>query len=137
MTFQTRKINPLDIDPNIGVGVGLDFQNQGVFTTTYTTQQATKNNIINFLLTGQGERYLNPSFGLGLQQSIFEQLTDKTGANIEQYIQTSMKNLFPAVTIQNLTITQNPDTNQLSIQMSYSIGPAGAGMTDTLEITIE
>lgn len=137
MTLQTRKINPLDINPNIGVGVGLDFQNQGVFTTTYTTQQATKNNIINFLLTGQGERYLNPSFGLGLQQSIFEQLTDTTGVNIEQYIQTSIKNLFPTVTIQNLTVTQTPDTNQLNIQMSYSTGPTSTGTTDTLEITIE
>jgi phage baseplate assembly protein W len=136
MTFQTRKINPLDIDPNTGVGVGLEFQSKGVFQTTYTTQQAIKNNLINYLLTGPGERYLNPNFGLGLQKYLFEQLTSNTETSIEEDIQTAVREYFPSITIQNLTITQNPDTYQIYIQLTYVIGPVNLGVPDTLEITL-
>lgn len=136
MTFQTRKINPLDIDPNTGVGVGLEFQSKGVFQTTYTTQQAIKNNLVNYLLTGPGERYLNPTFGLGLQKYLFEQLTSNTETSIEEDIQTAIREYFPSITIQNLTITQNPDTYQIYIQLSYTIGPTNLGVSDTLEITL-
>jgi hypothetical protein len=34
--------------------------------TTYTTQDAIKSNLINFILTGKRERIMNPGFGAGL-----------------------------------------------------------------------
>ena len=132
MAYEIRKINPLDIDPNTGVGVGLNFQSPGVFTTTYTTTQATKNNLVNYLLTGQGERFLNPTFGFSLQSYIFEQLNNNTADSIEQDIQTSIQELFPTVRINSLTVTQNPDTYQVSIKLNYSI----AEETDTIDITV-
>lgn len=132
MAYEIKKINPLDIDPNTGVGVGLNFQSPGVFTTTYTTAQATKNNLLNYLLTGQGERFLNPTFGFGLQSYIFEQLNNNTAASIEQDIQTSIQELFPTVTVENLTVTQYPDSNQITIKLSFSI----AGASDDIEITV-
>lgn len=115
MAFEVKKINPLDLNPNTGVGVELNYASPGVFNTTYTTAQAVKNNLINYLLTGQGERYLNPSFGLGLQSFIFEQLNSNTEVAIEQIIQTQIQELFPAVTVDTLTITQEQDTGQLNI----------------------
>lgn len=132
MAYQIGKINPLDIDPNTGVGVDLNFQSPGVFKTTYTTAQATKNNLINYLLTERGERYMNPTFGLGLQKYVFEQLNSTTEAAIEEDIQTQIQELFPTVVIDSLTLTQDPDTNQIGINLTFSI----AGESDTIDITI-
>lgn len=132
MAYQIGKINPLDIDPNTGVGVDLNFQSPGVFKTTYTTAQATKNNLINYLLTERGERYMNPTFGLGLQKYVFEQLNSTTEAAIEEDIQTQIQELFPTVVIDTLTLTQDPDTNQIGINLTFSI----AGESDTIDITI-
>ena len=132
MAYQIGKINTLDIDPNTGVGVDLNFQSPGVFKTTYTTAQATKNNLINYLLTERGERYMNPTFGLGLQKYVFEQLNSTTEAAIEEDIQTQIQELFPTVVIDTLTLTQDPDTNQIGINLTFSI----AGESDTIDITI-
>lgn len=132
MAFEVRKINPLDIDPNTGVGIGLNFTTGGVFDTTYTTREATKNNLINYLLTGEGERVLNPTFGLGIQSYIFEQLNEKTEAAIEQDIQTAIQEFFPNVVVEGLIILTDPDTNQLGITLTYSIFQ----QEDTIEITL-
>ena len=132
MAYQIGKINPLDIDPNTGVGVDLNFQSPGVFKTTYTTAQATKNNLINYLLTERGERYMNPTFGLGLQKYVFEQLNSTTEAAIEEDIQTQIQELFPTVVIDSLTLTQDPDTNQIGINLTFSV----VGESDTIDITI-
>ena len=57
MAFEVKKINPLDRQPRKAVGISLPFSGQAVFNSTYTTKDAIKNNIINFFLTGKGERF--------------------------------------------------------------------------------
>lgn len=132
MAFGARKIFPIDTKPRVAVGVGLPFSTPGVFRSTYTTQSAIKNNLINFLLTGAGERYLNPTFGAGLQSYIFEQLSLNTGAALEQDIQSLLSLYFPSVIIQDLTITAEPDSNQMNMSLTYSIKDTGT--TDNLQI---
>ena len=63
MAFGAKRIYPIDTRPGIGVGVAIPFNAPGVFRTTYTTREATKSNLINFFLTNQPERYLNPTLG--------------------------------------------------------------------------
>jgi len=132
MAFGAKKIFPIDRKPSVAVGVSIPFTAPGVFSSTYTTREAIKNNLINFLLTGTGERYLNPNFGAGLQAYIFEQLTTNTEAALDEDIQTLVRKYFPTVTITNLQITGTPDKQQIFIQMSYTI--ADTGIEDTLEI---
>jgi phage baseplate assembly protein W len=132
MAFQINTINPLDIDPSRGVGVSLRYTPAGVFETTYTTVQATKNNLINFLLTGQGTRYLNPTFGFGIQSYLFEQLNNSIIEGLEQDIQIAVAELFPTVIINNLTVNLLQDTNQLDIKLTFTI----AGEQDIINITL-
>ena len=63
MPFNIQQINPLDLQPSVGIGVGLPFSSNQVFNITYTTQEALKSNLINYFLTGQSERFLNPNLG--------------------------------------------------------------------------
>jgi len=133
MAFGAKKIFPIDKKPSVAVGVGIPFAAPGVFTSTYTTQQAIKNNLINFFLTGTGQRYLNPLFGAGLQVYIFEQLNNNTDAALEEDIQSIISEYFPSVIVENLTVVGNPDTNQITVTLKYSI--KDTGITDNLEIS--
>jgi len=134
MAFGAKKIFPIDTKPRVAVGVGVPYTAPGVFSSTYTTREATKTNLINYILTGTGERYMNPAFGAGIQGYIFEQLNNNTGAALEQDIQTLISSYFPSVTIDSLTINVQPDTHQVFMNLTYSI--RDIGVTDSLEITL-
>ena len=82
MAFGAKKIFPLDTKPSVAVGVSLPFNAPNVFRSTYLTKDAIKTNLINFFLTNQGERYLNPLFGGDLRAFIFEQITND---NLDAY----------------------------------------------------
>ena len=77
-------------------------------------------------------RYLNPTFGAGLQTYIFEQLNSNTEVALEQDIQSIISEFFPSVIIGDLEITSQPDTLQIIVKLTYSI--KDTGITDNLEI---
>ena len=51
MAFNSRRINPLDLQPRKAIGVSLPFSGKAVFNPTYVTKDAIKNNLINYFLT--------------------------------------------------------------------------------------
>ena len=73
------KINPLDLPQNYKVAVGVTFPFDGpaVFNSSFTTKEQVKSNLINLLLTTPGERLMNPTFGVGIRNLLFEQVIDK------------------------------------------------------------
>ena len=71
MAYGAKKIFPIDKKPRVAIGVGIPFNQPGVFSSTYLTQDAIKTNLINYFLTNAGERYMNPSFG-GIQIDAIE-----------------------------------------------------------------
>ena len=51
---QTIRVNPLDLQKNIAIGVSLPFNGSGVFKSTYTTKdqiKSNKDNILNSILS--------------------------------------------------------------------------------------
>ena len=48
MAFGAQKIFPIDTKPGTAVGVAIPFDAPGVFYSTYTTQNAIKNNLSGF-----------------------------------------------------------------------------------------
>ena len=73
------KINPIDLPQNdkVAVGVTFPFDGPAVFNSSYTTKEQVKSNLINLLLTSPGERVMNPSFGVGIRNLLFEQVIEK------------------------------------------------------------
>ena len=49
MAYNAQKIPPIDFKPSVGVGVNLPFNGNACFNITFTTQEATKNNLINWI----------------------------------------------------------------------------------------
>ena len=121
MAFNVQQINPLDLQPSVGVGVGLPFTSDQVFTTTYTTREAIKTNLVNYLLTEQGERFLNPEIGAGLRQFIFGQNTVDTSERVEETVRAGILRWFPNVTLNKITTQPSPDTTTFTLYINYSI----------------
>lgn len=121
MAFEVQQINPLDLQPSVGVGVGLPFTSDQVFTTTYTTREAIKANLVNFFLTEEGERFLNPEMGAGLRQYIFAQSTEDTSERVKEVVRAGVSKWFPNVTLNKITAQPSPDTNTFVLYINYSI----------------
>ena len=73
------RINPIDLPQNdkVAVGVTFPFDGPAVFNSSYTTKEQVKSNLINLLLTTPGERLMNPTFGVGIRNLLFEQVIEK------------------------------------------------------------
>ena len=132
MAFGARQIAPIDTKPGIGVGVSIPFNAPGVFTTTYTTQKATQSNLINFFLTNQNERYLNPTFGGDLRAFIFEQIAEDNIEGLQEDLNAQVAVYFPNIQVKELNVLSNPDTNAISIEMTYNI--LNTGITDEIQL---
>jgi phage baseplate assembly protein W len=132
MAFGAKKIFPIDFKPGTAVGIGLPFNAPAVFPSTYTTKDAIKNNLINFFLTNQPERYLNPTFGASLRAFIFQQITEGNTEYLKQDIQQKLGLYFPNVLVASLNINSIPDFNQISVELTYNV--IDTGISDNINI---
>jgi phage baseplate assembly protein W len=132
MAFNPQQINPIDLNPNVAVGVNLPFSGPAVFVSNFLTAQAVKNNLINYFLTNPGEIPLNPTFGGGLRAFIFEQIAEGTLAGLEQTINSNIQNVFPNVIVDSIDILRNDDNNEVIIKLKYSI--ANSNVNDNLTL---
>ena len=133
MAFGAQKIFPIDTKPGTAVGVAIPFDAPGVFYSTYTTQAAVKNNLLNFFLTNPTERYLVPSFGAGLRTFIFEQITTGNLEGLKENIQSQLSRYFPSVIIASLEIFQDPEYNSITVILKYTI--QDTVISDEIQIT--
>ena len=132
MAFNPQQINPIDLNANAAVGVNLPFNGPSVFTPNFLTQEAIKNNLINFFLTNPGERPLNPTFGGGLRAFIFEQITTDNLDFLREDINNKISLFFPNINVDDLIVTGQMDSNQITVTLKYSV--INTNITDTLEI---
>lgn len=135
MAFEVKKIDPLDLQPRKAVGIDIPFSGKAVFNSTYQTKDAIRANLINFFLTGTGERFMNPTFGTGLRNFLFENLNESTIRNVDSSIRNSLEIYFPRVIPTEISLEGIPDTNSVEFFMSYAI--AETNIEDELIINIE
>ena len=91
--------------------------------------------MINFFLTGTGERFLNPSFGSGLRNLLFDQLTQDKIDQIKDLIQEGLNVYFPRVVTTDMQLNASPDTNSVYFTMAYKISETN--IEDSLVINFE
>jgi phage baseplate assembly protein W len=132
MAFNAQQIFPIDFNKSAAVGVDLPFNANSVFRPNYTTAASIKNNLINFFLTNPGEIPLNPTFGGGLRDFVFEQIIDENLDFLREQISSDIQVFFPNVNILNLEVYSNTNNNSISISLNYSIN--NTNISDTLEI---
>ena len=135
MAYGAKKIFPIDTKPGTAVGVSIPLDAPAVFTSTYTTKDATRNNLLNFFLTNETERYLNPLFGANLRAFIFEQITNGNIEGLKSDIQSQLALYFPTVIVASLDVLQNTDDNTITVVLKYNV--ADTGITDQIQISFQ
>lgn len=135
MAFEVKKINPLDLQPRKAIGVKLPFSGKAVFNSTYESKDAIRTNLINYFLTGQGERYLNPQFGNGLQRLLFDQMTEDKVKEIDEKVKADLKFYFPTVKVNKIDTIGYPDNNTVQFSMKYYV--ENTNIEDELVINFE
>ena len=112
-------INPIDRETDVAVGVPFPFNAEGVFYSTYTTKEQVKSNLLNVLLTEPGERFFNPSFGVGIRNLLFEQNINKE--SLEDRIRTQVNLYIPEIELDKVTADKAPHSHTLFIRISYRL----------------
>ena len=130
MAFNPQLINPIDLNPNLAIGVNIPFSGPSVFTSNYLTSQAIKNNLINYFLTNPGEIPLNPTFGGGLRAFIFQQISENSLDGLKENVSLKLETYFPNVIINSLDVLKRDDENSVVVQLKYSI--ANSNINDNL-----
>jgi phage baseplate assembly protein W len=118
---QTIRVNPLDLQKNIAIGVSLPFNGPAVFNSTYTTKDQIKSNLINLLLTAKGERVMNPEFGCDLKNFLFEGITNSNISLLKTNISDSISTFIPEITLKNINLDSNIDDNLINLTIDYSL----------------
>ena len=115
----TRKINPLDTNNNIRIGLGFPLNSVNMTTGTTNTRDQLKSNFLNLLLTVPGERINQPNYGVGLKRKLFENNLDESTLLEDISNQTSF--YMPEISLNSIKINQDIDEYKITIALDYSI----------------
>ena len=77
---------------------------------------------------------MNPNFGSGLREIIFEQVTEDTSAVIEDLIRGGVEQFFPQVVIESLNIELNSNNATINIYLKYTI--INTNIEDELQLNL-
>ena len=147
MAIRIPNKHPLDVNKRVAVGVAIPFNGTGtsagnllfadknnstnlspiystgnsIFTSTYTTVEQIRYNIINFILTNKNERVLNPNFGGNLRAFLFSNITNDNLQALELKLSNDIQNNFPSVNLNNLTLTPYYDENIVKLDMEFTV----------------
>ena len=151
MARETFRYQPLDLEPDVGIGVALPFNNstggrtatQGynsniggasVFSTTYTTEEQAISNLKNLLLTRRGERIMLPTFGSPVPDYVFGNITAGGGiaispdevSDIEGDLTEVINFWLPYIILDEVTAEVYPDEHVVRISIVFRVTENGA-----------
>ena len=110
-----RRINPLDSNKNVRIGVAFPLNETNLFQGTQTFKEQVKTNLINVLLTEPGERINEPNFGVGLRGLLFEQNINKEG--LDDVINQQVNFYIPQIELVETVVMSEEHT--ISIKLTY------------------
>jgi phage baseplate assembly protein W len=125
MAIKLRKpirIEPVDIDEKVAVGIKLPFNRRRIFDLDYTTKDHAKSKLINVLLTSPGERLHHPNFGAGLKNRLFQQNTPIAGDELRAIVIPQVEQYVPEITIKNIALRDGGlQGHVLYVTVNYSL----------------
>ncbi len=110
-------------DYAIGISLPIQIGNTA-FNQTFTTNEQIKSNVKNLLLTKKGERVMQPEFGSGLQELLFDFNDDTLPGKIEDAITAALEQWLPYVTIEQIDVestNSNRDNNLVNVSVTFGL----------------
>jgi phage baseplate assembly protein W len=122
----------------LGIEVMVPFQINpatGQVMTVNQYQEIIAQHVLSILMTAKGERVMLPTYGVGMQNYVFQPDTPLVEADIQSTIQASFKTWEPAVIVQRVSIgTTSQQPNVLTVTVTYSTTPYRATNTVTVSL---
>lgn len=115
--------------------------NGGFFNMSRTTEEQAVTNYINLLLTRKGERYFQPTFGVGLPLKLFEPNTNILRSEIEFEIRTQAAIWLPYIINEQIEVRERANVpgmsgtdqeNAIQIIITFRVQEQGANKQITL-----
>lgn len=105
------------------------------FTMIKDLKTLVNQNLKMLILTAPGERVMEPLFGVGLRNYLFQNFDGDTLSNISTQIRKQVKTYMPMVTVISINYdSTDMNVNTLGIRLEYAV--QNIGITDLLEFTI-
>lgn len=100
----------------------------GPYELNKTVGQAIRQNFKTLILTAPGERLMDPMFGVGLRQYLFEPLTGPVMDNLVQEIREQKSIYLPAVNIEEIQFVTSDENsvlayNEVQLVINYNLSP--------------
>jgi uncharacterized protein len=131
----TKIVKDTETYNDYAIGITLPIQNGNTFfNQSFQTKDQVKSNIKNLLLTKKGERVLQPEFGSGLQELLFDFNDTNLETKIEETINQALEMWLPYVTANSIDIEQSnelKDRNRVNVSITFAI----AGNPELNEVT--
>jgi len=89
--------------------------------TILRNEDAIKKSVINLARTRLTERFFNDLLGTSIESSMFELNNSDISSFLEEEITTLLNNFEPRITLTNVYIDSQPDSNDLYIRIEYDI----------------
>ena len=131
----TAPFTPGGNQPSTALSFGFPFSGPSVFNPLYANPEAVKANLINWFLTNEGERIMNPNFGANLRAYLFEAINSNTFEILEMKIKDDLKTYFPMVKLQKLQVLGSEEYNKIKISLTYNV--SNFNTSDTVELTFQ
>lgn len=113
---------------------------QGFFNSSYDILDQIKSNLNVLLRTRKGERRMNPEFGSGLWNILFENYTDDITPMVKSSIQRDIAKWMNYVKIQDIQIytdsTEYKDKNKVGVKVLFTVPSAGINRIQTVEVAV-
>mgnify|MGYP001293518557 FL=1 len=142
MAYELNKKIVIDTEEynNYAVGITLPIQrgNDGYFAQSFRTFDQVRSNLKNLLLTKKGERILQPEFGSGLHDLLFQPATEKFEEDLETTINEAVAKWLPYVIVEDINIDiskEQTDNNQAKVSLKFK--QEGDQTLDTLTFLVE
>jgi len=115
----TKRINPLDLNNNVRIGIAFPLNDENMSSGTQTTREQLKSNFLNLLLTVPGERINHPTYGIGLKGQVFETSIDEI--SLQENINAQLAFWIPEIVVTEVLLRTNTDEYKITIILKYSI----------------
>lgn len=142
MAYELNKKIVIDTEEfnNYAVGITLPIQkgDEGYFRQSFRTFDQVRSNLKNLLLTKRGERMLQPDFGSGLHDLLFNPATEKFEEDLETTINDAVAKWLPYVIVEDINIDiskEMTDNNQAKVSLKFR--QEGDQTLDTLTFLVE
>jgi len=124
----------------IGITLPIKHGSSGYFNQSFDVISQVKSNLAMLLKTKKGERRMNPNFGSGLWEVLFEFNDENLNQLVESTVRRDVEKWLPYVNIKSLTVdngTENKDKYAISISILFTVKTAGISGDQTLTLLMQ